>query len=170
MNNKVIKTGIADLDDIIADTVLVKADDMIIDKSIFDGIIIPLITEGVELPPDERFNHLVNIWRNYGDTGDNVGSSLFKGFAIVDTDGITVATTPPLLKHRAIENANKLLDSYLLLAQSNTRSADNLLSNNSQSFGRSVESTEWRNFFKKYNGSTIDIIPVDWDDQGLVES
>lgn len=112
------KTGIADVDALLASTGL-DAPVMKIDKAMFDGVILPLLTDTELLDGvDSRFEQLQNIWKNYfkdsmsdrmsTDKGKNISNALFHRMAIIDIDGTQIDITPPLLEPFSIEGATNL--------------------------------------------------------------
>jgi len=180
--SNVKKTGIADLDAILEEA-KASVDTMSIDKAMFDTVILPIMTNSIGMPDEERFEHLVNIWNNYGrptiDTPDSPtartsNGSLFRGFSILDKDGVEVATTPPLLQSKIVAGSSLLIDDYVLLQKSNCMEASRLLAKNINRVVPSSGNTEWTTFLEAYGkGSVLAPSFAAWDaseDDGLVEA
>lgn len=173
-------TGIAELDNILADTDGLSIEPMPIDKSMFDSVLLPLLRNELNITTDESFIHIRNIWINYYNhysTNRMVvfkensglvpksmsGNAVFTPMVIKDTNGEIVATTPPLLEPSLIVGMNNILEEYGNEMKHNPMVAKTKLVNTIKQYTIST-SQPWVDFLKSYSHKVSDITMDDNDD------
>lgn len=173
MTDKVKLTGIAELDSILSTSTDEMVESMIIDKALFDSIILPLLIDDttVALDKDTRFEHLKNIWINYYKTWKDKTTAIinksdipddkkkitaivsangvFHPMKIVDEKGDVVDITPALLKPFTVENATEISIGVKANQGSPMVSRSMLGSMNGYIVGDGEES-EWSIFIARY--------------------
>lgn len=170
-------TGIADLDNILNDDGL-SIDPMPIDKNIFDSSILPLLKNELSISTEESYDHIRNIWINYYTKYSNHraviykensglvpksmgGNALFIPMEIKDSNGITVAITPPLLEPTMIVGMNNILEEYSNEMKHNPNIAKVKLLNTIKQYTLSSNKA-WIEFLSAY-GSTVNTMITDDD-------
>lgn len=159
-------TGIPELDKVLSNDDGLTIEPMDIDKSIFDNILLPLLTNEVNLPNDEAFNHVKTIWINYHSNkadaraigykkGNGVeyrvlkGNAVFTPFRIVDK-GEVVDITPPLVEPQMIEGSSHILEEYSNELKHNPDVAKAKLVNTISKYTLSTNN-KWIEFINRYN-------------------
>lgn len=121
-------TGIPELDKVLENPNDLEIEPVDIDKSVFDNILLPLLTNEVNLPENEAFNHVKTIWINYHNStsgnraigykiGDKIeyrslkGNAVFTPLRIIE-GGETIAITPPLIEPHIIPGSSQILEEY----------------------------------------------------------
>lgn len=165
------KTGIPELDRLMEHGDLLAEDPMVIDKAQFDNIILPLLTNSVNLPADEVFGHLKNIWINYykasaanrtltyKDKPEKPiglhGNGVFACMKIVDTDGNQVGLTPPLIEPSLVVGVNNVTEEYALEVKSNPDLAKVKLINSIKAY-KIGNNNKWVAFLDTYGRDYIE--------------
>lgn len=185
------KTGIPELDRLMESGDALDIEPMVIDKSQFDNVILPLLLNSVNLPIDDVFDHLKNIWVNYyksstssrelvyKDKPNNPmnihGNGIFTPMKIVDVKGEAIAITPALVEPSMIVGINNVLEEYSLESKSNPDIAKIKLVNSVKAY-KLGGNTKWVKFLETYDTSVVkpidsstDISYHDLADNGIME-
>ena len=186
-NNKVVLTGLSDVDEILKNDTITN-EPMPIDKELFDAVILPLIVGDTTIESkDERFEHLKNIWINYyrdyaikenitidpdsiarlRSKPTNVkavkGNGVFHPMKIIDINGVVVDTTPPLLQPFLLDNASINALDYRATNNVSPGMGDNALLNIINNEKISIEDDTWDAFIKRYYLNENNNDPVEED-------
>lgn len=162
------KTGLPDVDKLLAsDDAIVEP--MIIDQVQFDNVLLPLLTNSVDLPADEVFTHLRTMWTNYyrdqhragtmiEDANGKLvskpvsGNAVFTPMKIVDSEGNTVAITPPLIEPMIVAGSGNVLLEYINEMRHNPNVASTKLVNSMSKY-KLPTSNKWGEFIQSYTGT-----------------
>lgn len=174
-NMEVKLTGLSDVDQLLKNGDIENTASMPIDKSMFDSVILPLLT-GVDTTidnVDERFEHLKNIWNNYykdysgrktkeklsGNKPGVVvnGNGVFYSMTILDIDGTVVATTPPLLEPFTLENGTLAAIAHKKAVETKLLTANNI-DMLTEECKASATKSKWTIFLDSYLGESVDEI------------
>ncbi len=179
-------TGIAELDNILADKDGLSIEPMPIDKGMFDNVLLPLLRNELSITTDESFTHIRNIWINYYNhysTNRMVvfkensglspksmsGNAVFTPMIIKDSKGETIATTPPLLEPSLIVGMNNILEEYGNEMKHNPMVAKTKLVNTIKQYTIST-SQAWIDFLNSYSLIVADNNIADDNDDLIIRS
>lgn len=179
-------TGIPELDNILNDTEGLSIDPMPIDKKIFDGVILPLLKNELNISNDDSFTHLRNIWTNYYTNYSNNraviykegsgvppksmgGNAVFTPMAIKDISGNIVAITPPLLEPTLVVGLNAILEEYTNEMKHNPDVARVKLINTIRGYSIS-ENKAWITFLSTYGNDGTTLVEDDDNDDLIIRS
>jgi hypothetical protein len=184
---KMESTGLADLDNILADKDGLTQEPMVIEKKIFDVVLLPLLRNELSITSDESFNHIRNIWINYYKqySSNRVvmnrknstevelksmgGNAVFIPMAIKDENDVVIATTPPLIEPVMIVGMNEILEEYSNEMKHNPNVAKAKLINTIRQYTIATNKP-WVDFINSYGADGITDIEEEDNDDLIIRS